>query len=486
MTTETPLPHPAEIAALLRDGIAAARAGQREQARELLMQVVELDRHNLVGWLWLSGVVDSLDDQEVCLENALILDPDSEPVRRRLEQVRAQNTQRLRADGIAAAKAGERERARDLLHRVVQRDEGDLTAWLWLSGVVDDLDEREACLRSALALDLSNEPARRGLALVLKQQEFRRSTEIKAGLDHFADVPPPQPSSEAAVMLPDLPLAVPPPSILEEFSDEFLCPYCAAPTRPEDEKCPACGEGLMVKVWHRESRSVLMWILLALQALITLSAASALVGVMLVPVSSFEQASLAFPGLNPSVMGLLFKAFGVFWFLLSAGLLVGLYLRWKPVYYIYLANAVLGILSGFLVMLGLYRSPSGLLCGGGAWLMSVGWLMLVFQLRDDFSYEWRRVTLTPDPDVRTFGAFLGRGQEYARRKMWALAALHLQHAAIMAPDQVAGRPLLALMYLHLNRRDLAEKALAEARAIRPNDPRIAEVQAEMDAAEDEG
>ena len=75
---------------LLREGIAAAKAGQRERARDLLMRVVEQDEENVSAWLWLSGVVDSLDDQEICLENVLALDPDNEAARKGLASVRKQ------------------------------------------------------------------------------------------------------------------------------------------------------------------------------------------------------------------------------------------------------------------------------------------------------------------------------------------------------------------------------------------------------------
>ena len=51
---------------------------------------------------------------------------------------------------------------------------------------------------------------------------------------------------------PELPPPVPPP---DEFADEYLCPTCAAPTRPEERLCPACGGKLWVKVRRREEHS---------------------------------------------------------------------------------------------------------------------------------------------------------------------------------------------------------------------------------------
>ncbi len=64
-----------DTAELLRRGIAAAKAGQNKQARDLLTQVVELDESNEQAWLWLSGLVESLDDRRLCLENVLAVNP---------------------------------------------------------------------------------------------------------------------------------------------------------------------------------------------------------------------------------------------------------------------------------------------------------------------------------------------------------------------------------------------------------------------------
>jgi tetratricopeptide (TPR) repeat protein len=60
---------------LLKQGIAAARAGRTDEARQKLMRVIELDEQNEQAWLWLSGVVESNADRRLCLENVLTLNP---------------------------------------------------------------------------------------------------------------------------------------------------------------------------------------------------------------------------------------------------------------------------------------------------------------------------------------------------------------------------------------------------------------------------
>lgn len=62
---------------LLKQGIAAVHAGRKDEARQKLLLVVELDERNEQGWLWLSGVVEADQDRRVCLENVLALNPDS-------------------------------------------------------------------------------------------------------------------------------------------------------------------------------------------------------------------------------------------------------------------------------------------------------------------------------------------------------------------------------------------------------------------------
>ena len=42
------------LKALLEEGITAAKAGQKERARQCLMQVVKADKNNEQAWLWLS------------------------------------------------------------------------------------------------------------------------------------------------------------------------------------------------------------------------------------------------------------------------------------------------------------------------------------------------------------------------------------------------------------------------------------------------
>lgn len=83
-----------EVNQLLASGVACAKAGQRAEAYNILLDVIELDRHNEHAWLWLSTVTESLEDQRICLENVLTINPDNTVARDRLAGVAADGTQR--------------------------------------------------------------------------------------------------------------------------------------------------------------------------------------------------------------------------------------------------------------------------------------------------------------------------------------------------------------------------------------------------------
>ncbi len=65
--------------------------------------------------------------------------------------------------GVAAARAGRFQQARNHLRRVTAHDPQNEEAWLWLAGVADDPQESLACLAQALTLNPKNEHAKAGI-----------------------------------------------------------------------------------------------------------------------------------------------------------------------------------------------------------------------------------------------------------------------------------------------------------------------------------
>ncbi|NWF70240.1 MAG: PD40 domain-containing protein [Chloroflexi bacterium] len=74
---------------LLRDGIEAAREGERQKARELFEKVVELEENNEKGWMWLASVMDTDEEKRICLTNVLQINPDNERAQKELAKIEA-------------------------------------------------------------------------------------------------------------------------------------------------------------------------------------------------------------------------------------------------------------------------------------------------------------------------------------------------------------------------------------------------------------
>ena len=72
-------------------------------------------------------------------------------------------------EGIAAAKAGDKTRAFDLLTRASEIPATSEQAWLWLSSVVNDDAERLFCLNNVIRINSENKTAQRG-AEILRQK----------------------------------------------------------------------------------------------------------------------------------------------------------------------------------------------------------------------------------------------------------------------------------------------------------------------------
>jgi hypothetical protein len=82
----------ANVDAMVREGIRAYRAGNKTEARTLLMKATELDEYNEQAWLWLSAVVETPEEQRTCLENVLIINPSNERAKNGIQMLTAKTS----------------------------------------------------------------------------------------------------------------------------------------------------------------------------------------------------------------------------------------------------------------------------------------------------------------------------------------------------------------------------------------------------------
>lgn len=95
--------------------------------------------------------------------------------------------------GIAAARTGDVDRACELLLKVVDIDEYNEQAWLWLSSVVESDEDRKVCLENVLAINPDNKLAKAGLVHLRN-----RTTQPSPLAEAEPQAPPESPPQPAA------------------------------------------------------------------------------------------------------------------------------------------------------------------------------------------------------------------------------------------------------------------------------------------------
>jgi len=73
----------------LRQGIDAARRGDKANAAKLLRQVVDREPNNEVAWMWLASALDNLGDRREALQEALRINPNNARAQEALKQISA-------------------------------------------------------------------------------------------------------------------------------------------------------------------------------------------------------------------------------------------------------------------------------------------------------------------------------------------------------------------------------------------------------------
>lgn len=145
---------------LLKEGIAAARSGDKPRTRSLLRQVTEIDPDNEVAWLWRANSAETADEAVDCLRRTLAVNPNNPNAKSALPDalVRA-----------AAAYQADRPRARKFLVEATTLAPRHELAWMWRAGLADTPDEGVKYLRTVLSINPDNAKAQAGLAKLQSQ-----------------------------------------------------------------------------------------------------------------------------------------------------------------------------------------------------------------------------------------------------------------------------------------------------------------------------
>jgi tetratricopeptide (TPR) repeat protein len=368
-----------------------------------------------------------------------------------------QGIEQLLQEGIAAARAGRNDQARQLLLQVIAEDEEQESAWLWLSDLVDDPEQKQICLENVLALNPGNTAAQDGL------RRLRERDPVSI------------PEAEEA----QRPVHGAGPDASRVEIDAFGCPYCGGPVAGEEPHCDHCGRSVEVRLRRRPggtelARVVVFFLLLGL--------AARLEGYLVAEVVSAEpfpewvsrsalhlvigQAAFSPGGIPDNLASLAHLLTLVHNGLagLCAVAAIGLAFRSRAAYIgsfvsasLVVAASLAGLLTGLTGLL-----PTLLVAGLAA-------ITVRFLADSAIAFEWqtRYYNASLDRSLRDAVDFYHRGQRYGEMGMWAKAAAHWQVATQLAPDQAHYHLVLAQAYAQMDYPDAAVAEADRALAIAP-------------------
>jgi tetratricopeptide (TPR) repeat protein len=425
----------------------------------------------------------------------------------------------LLQQGIAAARAGQREEARALLMQVVEGDERNEQAWLWLAGVVDAPEDIRTCLQNVLDLNPANQQAQQGLAWV--EQRYGPAEPPPAPVviatmspperEVQATPAPPPASEQRSYMGPTTKLvgeASPPavvtvtPSVAPAVPSiaappEYPCPYCGAPTVLKQQTCTQCRGDLMLRAAPSSKRSLALTVLGFLWGIggVLCLLVTVLIFFLFLWLRQSVQAITAAGSADALLLGVATTLVtGLFYLILARALLTRR--LWA-----YITNIVLIVLSFFSTLSGvavgtmmigsllssLGRTRNAEAVAGTASLIGVAVLGIAFVLlpiiltflsyRDFFG---PKVRFQPSIEPADHLLHYNNGIAYKNRGMWYMATQEWDVAVSKKPHEPNYLHALGLAYAQLKQFEKARAMLDRATQIEPNNPQIRESRALID------
>lgn len=190
------------------------------------------------------------------------------------------DTQTLLKSATDALKVGNKTLAREQLMKVVEVDETNEQAWLWLAGAVEEPAEMRICLENVLHLNSNNQRAQQGLAWLRQKNPAvflddepapapAAPVQTTPSPTIALDSPKPNHAMTGATIALDSPKTAPMPPIMASASYYVPnadgsnltqnaapiqpCPRCGKDTKLADKRCRACGQSLMVSVFRTDA-----------------------------------------------------------------------------------------------------------------------------------------------------------------------------------------------------------------------------------------
>ena len=451
---------------LMQQAVTAMKAGRKDQARELLLKVLEQDETNEQAWLWMAGAVADPTEQRICLENVLHLNPDNTRARQGLDWLRQKHPVVFDdhplqpAMPVGSAQATEPPQAAAA---------APLPAAVVGQTVV--LDAPAAAVGQTVALEPSALPQQAPPAPVPIQDDLY--------VPHLA--------GDDAMRQP--------------------CPACGASTTMKDRRCPKCRVALVERVAPSQ-RSSAMARIAGIMAIIHAVLIYILVGgggaILLLALwnslkRSFEELGgsqaqldmLYVQAVRPAIIFFsIFFLVGVFSIVIARGIMKGkAWAYWVGIIFYGLHLLIYG-LSAVINNQAIVEASAELapLMGNDPrvegvlntsriilFILPIWFLIILVLLALAYqSFQGKLVRLIVDEDQISGDAetHFNRGIAYRKRKYWYMTMREWEKAVKMAPHDPTYHHALGIMYEHMKRPADALREFDTALNLNPNDPRI--------------
>lgn len=226
----------AKISQMLQAGIKAAQAGDRSEARQLLIQVTEAEPQNETAWLWMASISEYPEELIIFLNNVLSINADNARALEWMKATKSLLAKTLVQRGVDADNAANADFARQCFLQAIVHDPENETAWFRLASLSDSADEKIAHLQKVLNINPENETAKISLqttkaqtaeSILRKANSSAVAGEREAAREMLHEVFKHAPELEAAWILKSY--------LADSFSEKVTCFEKVLTFNPENE-----------------------------------------------------------------------------------------------------------------------------------------------------------------------------------------------------------------------------------------------------------
>ena len=157
------------ITHLLKSGIKAAQAGNRNEARQLLVQVTESEPKNETAWLWMASISEYPEELIIFLNNVLSINPNNTRALEWMEATKSLLANTFVQRGVEASQDVNKDFARQCFLQAIVHDNQNENAWQGLAAISDSIEEKISHLQKVLNINPDNSSAKNTLQAAKKQ-----------------------------------------------------------------------------------------------------------------------------------------------------------------------------------------------------------------------------------------------------------------------------------------------------------------------------